>query len=149
MATIRKRGDRWQVQVRRTGQSHRTASFLQRKDALEWARQTEVQADRRELPTDPKSLESITLASLVERYRDEITTRKKGGDTEIIVLNAFLRHKLCTKVISSITSQDFALYRDERLKSVAPSTVKRQLAPIQNLFEIARREWHCPSGRTP
>lgn len=149
MATLRKRGDRWQVQVRRKGQAQKTASFALRKDALEWGRQTELQADRRELPPDAKCLESITLRQLVERYRDEITKKKRGGETETIVLNAFLRNKICTKVISDISSKDFAVYRDERLKTVTPSTVKRQLAPIQNLFEIAKKEWHLPIRTNP
>ena len=50
MATIRKRGSRFQVQVRRQGQPIQSRTFLQLKDAQAWARQMEVQADRHDLP---------------------------------------------------------------------------------------------------
>jgi hypothetical protein len=79
MASIRKWRDKWQVQVRRKGCPHLSKSFINRKDAIAWARQMEVQADRRALPPDPKQLERITLAELVIRYRDSITPRKGAG----------------------------------------------------------------------
>lgn len=37
------------------------------RDADAWARQTEVQADRRELPADPNQLRAITLGQLISR----------------------------------------------------------------------------------
>jgi hypothetical protein len=37
------------------------------RDADAWARQTEVQADRRELPADPNQLRAITLGQLITR----------------------------------------------------------------------------------
>ena len=49
MATIRKRG-KWQAQVRRSGHRGISRSFILRKDAVAWAREMEVQADRSGLP---------------------------------------------------------------------------------------------------
>jgi len=49
MATIRKRGNKYQVQVRWASPAL-SRSFLTRRDAELWARQTELQADRKELP---------------------------------------------------------------------------------------------------
>ena len=65
MATIRKRGNRWQVQVRRAGHPPTSSNFLSRKDAEAWARQTEVEVDRTALPHDPRHLERHTLGELV------------------------------------------------------------------------------------
>ncbi len=67
MASIRKRGDKWQVQVRRLGCPPVTRSFLLKADAETWARQTEVEADRRSLPADARVLDRTTLRELVER----------------------------------------------------------------------------------
>jgi hypothetical protein len=39
MANIRKHRDKWQVRIRRTGLRPLSKTFIQRKDALEWARQ--------------------------------------------------------------------------------------------------------------
>ncbi|MGE0677724.1 tyrosine-type recombinase/integrase [Pseudolabrys sp.] len=146
MATIRRRGQRWQVQVRRKGSPPLSKSFHQRRDAEAWARMMEVQADRRDLPPDLKVLDGLTLGSLVERYRDEITIHHRGSHTEKIVLNAFLRDQkaLCARPVGSLTAKDFAAYRDERLKTVSQATVRRQFVPLKHLFKVARRDWGLP-----
>src|SRR4029079_16289258 len=102
MATIRKRGARWQVQIRRVGVRPISRSFNVRKDGEAWARQMEVQVDRRDLPSDPKSLQRVTLGQVFERYRNTVSVRKRGYEVERVVLNAFLRHRICRKPLSEI-----------------------------------------------
>jgi hypothetical protein len=75
MATIRKRGAKWQVQIRRVGFRPLSRSFHIRKDAEVWARLMEVQAERSELPSDRKALKQLTLGELVARYRDTVSVR--------------------------------------------------------------------------
>jgi len=149
MATIRKRGDKWQVQIRRKGQGALSRSFHVLKDAQEWARHTERLADRGDLPADPAALRGVTLGQLVERYRDTVSARKRTHEIERIALNAFLRHPICRRPISDLTGKHFAAYRDERLNCVKPSSVKRELVPIRNLFEVARAEWDLPIRDNP
>ena len=107
MATIRRRGAKWQVQIRRVGIRSASRSFHVRKDAEAWARQMEVQADRRDLPDNSKALQRFTLGQLVERYRDTVSVKKRGHQVERIVLTAFLRHTLCRKRLSEIRPKDF------------------------------------------
>ena len=135
MATIRKRGTKWQVQIRRVGVGSVSRSFHVRKDAEAWARQTEVQADRCELPDDPRALQHVTFGQLVERYRDTVSIKKRGAEVERIVLAAFLRQPICRKRLSEIGPEDFASYRDERLQVIKPSTLKREFSPLHNMFE--------------
>ena len=97
MATIRQHRQKWQVQIRRAGVRPMSKSFTLRKDAFEWARHIERQADRHELPTDPKALQNITFGELVRRYRDTVRPRKKTARAETYVLNAFLSHKICPR----------------------------------------------------
>jgi len=137
MATIRRRGDKYEVQIRRIGQPHVSKTFHQRKDAQAWARTMEVQADRNELPADRKAL-TVTLGELVARYRDTVSIRKKTATAERLVLAAFGLHPICRKRISELRAADFATYRDERLKAIKPVSLKRELVPIRNLFVIAR-----------
>jgi hypothetical protein len=66
MATIRKRGDKWHVQVRRNGCPTSTRTFIQRTDAQRWANQTEIEADRRGLTNDRKVLEQLKVATGIE-----------------------------------------------------------------------------------
>ena len=149
MATIRKRGAKWQVQIRRTGFPSVSRSFYVRRDAKAWARQMEVRADRSDLPCNPKVLHRITLGQLVERYRDTVSVKKRGYEVERIVLTAFLRHPICRKPLSQLRTEDFAAYRDERLRTIKPTTLKRELSPLHNLFEVARDEWGVPLPENP
>lgn len=149
MATIRKHRDKFQVRIRRRDSSPVTRSFATYADAKEWATLQERKADRGELGPDRKELERVTLSKLVERYRDEIVPTKKGGEVEAIVLKAFLRHPICKKRLSDLSTADFATYRDERLKRVSAQTLKRQLAPLSNMFALASTEWGIPIRVNP
>jgi integrase len=149
MATIRRRRDKYEVQIRRSGLPHLSKSFHVLKDAQAWARHKEVQVDRRDMPVDPKALQQVTLGELVTRYRDTVSVHKRGYDVERIVLNVFLLHPICRRRLSEITAAHFARYRDERLKEVKPTTLKRQLGPIRNLFNVAREEWDLPIRDNP
>ena len=149
MATFRKRGDKWQVQVRRLGSRPLSKSFMILKDAEAWARQIEMQLDRNELPVDSRILAKVTLKELVERYRDTITPNKRSAENETISLNAFLRQPICLKRLSELRTADFAIYRDERLRINKPASVKRELDPIRHLFDVARAEWGLPLPENP
>lgn len=149
MASIRKHRGKWQVQIRRQGTTARTKSFVTKKDAEAWARHVEVQADRSELPRDPRLLERITLRELVIRYRDEITPQKRGHEIETMVLNAFLRHPICSRRLSDLSASDFASYRDRRLEQVQVASLRRELSRLRNMFEIARTEWYLPLKENP
>jgi integrase len=149
MATIRKHRNKWQVQVRRIGSRAQSKSFNALRDAHEWGRQMEIRADRKDLPENPDALKRVTLGQLVERYRDSVTVKKRSFDREVFVLNAFLAHAICTRHLSDLRTADFASYRDERLREVKPATVKRQLAAIHHLFEVARDGWGFPIRENP
>jgi integrase len=149
MATIRRRSGKYEVQIRRAGLRHVSRSFRALRDARAWARHIEVQADRDDLPADPKALRQVTLGELVVRYRDTVSIRKRGYEVERIVLNAFLLHPICRRRLSEITTAHFAQYRDQRLNEVKPATLKRQLGPIRNLFNVARDEWELPIRENP
>ena len=149
MATIRKRGDKYQVQVRHLGMRAVSKTFLQLKDAQTWARQTEVQADRRDLPANPSALRQVTLGQLVMRYRDTVSVKKRGYEVERIGLNAFLLHPICRKTLAELRPEHFADYRDERLREIKPASLKRRLGPIHNLFEVAKTEWGLPITENP
>lgn len=149
MASIHKHREKYQVRVRRKGLPTITKTFHRLTDAKEWATLQERQADRGELGPDRKELERITLSQLVTRYRSEIVPTKKGAEIETIILDAFLRHRICKKRLSDLTTADFASYRDERLKTITAKTLKRQLSPISNMFEVARIDWQIPLRQNP
>lgn len=149
MATIRKRTGKWQVQIRRAGTRHLSKSFLIRKDAETWARHMEAKADRDDLPIDVRQLRQVVLRDLVLRYQQEITPKKQGASVEHVVLDRFMRDPICALKLSELRTEDFARYRDQRLKSIKATTLKRQLNPVRHLFEVARNEWGLPIRENP
>jgi hypothetical protein len=130
--------------VRRKGSPSITRSFLNKADAQVWARQTELEVDRRGLPADRKALERLTVRDLLIRYRDEVIPRKLGHYNETITVNAFLRHKLARVALSDLTANHVGEYRDERLRSVKATTLNRQLDIFRHALEVARTEWNLP-----
>src|SRR6201987_5152349 len=74
-----RRGATWQVQVRRQGHATLSRTFRLKGDAEQWARQTEAEIDRGELPMDTRVLRSHTLAQLLERYSSTVVPRKRGA----------------------------------------------------------------------
>lgn len=124
-------------------------SFWRRTDAEAWVRQLEVHADRSDLPADYSALKRITLGDLIGRYRKEATIRKRGAAVEDSVLARMLLDPICKLSLSQLSPADFALYRDTRLRTVAHTTLKRQLNPVQHMFEIAKREWSIPIKENP
>lgn len=149
MATILKRKDKYQVQVRRKGMASVSRTFHRRNDAEEWARNMEVKADRGDLPTPVRVLAQYTVKDVLERYRDEITVKKRSADTETYILDAFMREPIAKLSLAQITPAHFSTYRDKRLKDVKAGTVNRELSIIKHAFDIAEREWDIPLRNNP
>lgn len=144
MATIRKHRDRYQVQIRRKGFAPVTKTFTLLSDAKEWARLQERQADRGDLGPDRKELDRLTLGDLIRRYLEEVVPTKRHRETDIVSLNLLLDDRIAKRKLSQLTPADFSRYRDERLKSVSPATLKRQFSPLRHMLGHARDEWDIP-----
>lgn len=155
MASIRKRDSKYHVQIRRQGLPSITRSFSKLADAKEWARAMETKADRGDLAPNRSELKTTTLADLIKRYRDEVLPNKKGGDFETIMLNAFLRHRICRKTLDCLSPADFAAWRDEKVSKsktdnpISPKSAKRILSPVQRLLQLAIDEWRIPLRENP
>jgi len=149
MATYRKRGDRWQVQVRRVGQPTLSRSFTTKADAQRWARHMEAELDATLLPVDYRKLEETTLKDILVRYREEIVPTKRGQDIETIIIDAFLRNPIAQLTLDRLTPQAFSSYRDARLETVRPATLLRELGIVQHAIDTATKEWGFPPIANP
>lgn len=147
MATIRKLRGRWQAQVRRRGMKPRAKSFDSKADAEKWARDLETQVDRFGVAPDTKILENTTLGALLERYQREITPSKRGAVQEGQRIDVLRRHDLSHRTLIGLSQQDVATFRDERLRSVAPSTAVREMAILSHVLEVAMRDWGMPLAK--
>jgi integrase len=137
MATFRKRGKTWRVEICKNGIRH-SATFDTKSQAKEWASITETQIIERK--TNPFSC-SKTLGDAFDRYANEVSPKKKGERWEKIRLNALKRYPLSETQLSDLASTHIALWRDQRLTEVSPSSVNRELNLISSVLNTARLEW--------
>lgn len=149
MASLRKRNDKWQAQVRRTGHTPISKTFINRADALRWIRQTEQELDRSALAYDPSTLQRTTVADLLRRYGSDVTPGKRGHASEAKRIEVFLRYDWANLTLARITPQAFTRYRDKRLREVEAGTVIRELGLLRTVFEVARQEWDIPLHANP
>lgn len=142
MAQITKRGDlQWRARVRVKGYPDQSRTFMYREDAEKWARATE-----RELETagfvDRREAEKTTLRTVLGRYLEEVTPRKKSKDFETIKIGLLLEDKALVDLkMSAITSSAVAAWRDRRAEKVGAASIIRELGILSAVLNHARREW--------
>ena len=147
MASIRKRGQRWQVQIRRKNQPPKAKSFLQLSDARKWATQMERLVDIGQLRTC--AFETATLSDLLEKYLNQVTCNKRGSDKETYLIRRLQSGPLGNLMIKGLSAQPFAGYRDHRLETVSAGTVRREFSVLHHAFAIAHNEWELALAENP
>ena len=70
MATFRKRNDKWQARVQRSGQTSLANSFNTQADAIKWARNVETQPDLRDTCTQANHATSVDHGGALHRGND-------------------------------------------------------------------------------
>lgn len=130
----------WRIQIEIRGE--RDANTLPTKrEAIEWAarRKTEMMAK-----VNGRLGEMRTLAESMERYKTTPAFEaKKGVAKEALRLKAFLKHPCFPHrvLMSDLTPEHIAAWRDARLKVVSAGAVVRDMSVLSGVFEIARKEW--------
>lgn len=136
MASIRKRGDKWIVQIFKHG-VRKAATFQTKGKAQAWATQTEAEIINGETFNHTDK----TLSEALLKYGEEVSAHKRGARWELIRINAWQNLPFAHYKLSDVTTPRLAEWRDERLKTVKTSTVNRELNLLASIFEQARREW--------
>lgn len=149
MATIRKRAGKYQVQIRRKNSATISKTCATRAEAETWARLMETKADSGDLPVSLKLLDDYTVGQLLMRYREEVTVKKLSANSEVYIIDAFLRTSIAKTLLSHVTTGHFTAYREIRLKSVKAGTVNREFQIIRHAFDIAQSEWNIPIKVNP
>jgi integrase len=137
MASIRKRGQRYEVRICRKDHPTKCKSFLTLKDAQLWAKRIEVAIERGEAVGTQRAV----LGELIERYRLTVTPSKKGSYAENLRLLKWAKHPFGDRDAHSIKPTEIAEWRDARLKLVANNTVRLELAALSVVFQEAKKEW--------
>lgn len=155
MATIEKRGPyQFRAKIRLKGISL-TETFEYREAAEAWAAEREA-----EIRQDPDMYRSEherrqhaktkTVHDVLEKYRDEVTPAKKGGDTEKTRINAMLKNQLSSLSLADLSPNavnDYITDRHSKQVNGRPlsgSTINRELNILSHALNIARKRWGWP-----
>ena len=146
MATIRKRGKSWQAQVRLANCPPKSKTFPTKEAAKQWARiiTHQLLSDAQTLPESRH-----TLASVLERYRDNVVSLKISKVVETGIINRFLTEEIAHTPLHQVDKIKVSAYRDERLKYVKPSTLVRELGLIRHCWDVATHEWGIAHDPNP
>lgn len=140
MATFRQRSGTWQARVRIKGYPTETKSFTTKAEAQKWAREMESSMDKgAHYPSN--QVTSITLHDVLQRYLEEVTPSKRSAVREAQGIRFMQRNRIASYGMHVLTPQVVAHYRDDRLKSVSPGTIIRELSILSSILTHARKEW--------
>lgn len=141
MATYKKRGTAWQAEVRRKGHKRVCATFDTKAQAEAWAAQVEAAMVTNKW-IDTRGWDDVTLTDALDRYRDEITAKKKSISGELARVRRWQRSDLAKRPIGRIRSHDLAKIRNARLaEGASQNTVRLELALLSHLYTVATKEW--------
>lgn len=149
MATIRKRGESWQVQIRRDGHPPISKTFRLRSDAAIWARETEGLIDRGQLSETDRTKSQITVGDALQRYAVEVSPTKRGERSELSRVRTIQAHSIASVQVAKLTTGIIADYRNERLRTIKADTIRRELGLLRHCLELGRREWGLPLVSNP
>lgn len=138
MATIRRRGNTFQVQIRRANHPPRSRTFSQYSEAKIWAREIEAKLDR--CATGSIEPSKATLGDILEKYVESVTPQKKGKVVEQRRIQRLLRDPIADVTLASLSSQVVATFRDRRRED-GIRACQYDLVLIRHALEIARFEW--------
>ena len=144
MANIRRRQGRWQAQVRRKGYSQVTKTFTSKEAAKRWIKAVETDMERGEF----KPRLDMTVGQLIKRYQTDIIQKQKAHQSALVRCRR-LRRMLGKINLSDLSPAHLASYRDERLKSIKPNTLKRELSILSSAINTAIIDWGIPIPSNP
>jgi integrase len=109
-------------------------TFSTKAEAMAWALQREAQGKDGVVP-------GRNVRSLLEKYSDEVSEGKAGKKWEQLRLALICRMAIADVELHLLKPADVAKWRDDRLKQVGASSVRREMNLIGHALSIAAKEW--------
>jgi integrase len=138
MGTITKRGDSYRAIIRRVGFPQQSKSFKTKLNAERWMRKVENEMDDGGFIAASKEL----TRTLFQKYLDEVVPHRKGSKADAIRVKRLLANaKFMRLPLSDLSRVDINRWRDDRLKEVSSSTVRREMGVISSIIGHCILEW--------
>ncbi|WP_025599557.1 site-specific integrase [Burkholderia sp. WSM2230] len=146
MPTISKRASQtgeisYQAKCRRKGFRTLSKTFSDKKDAIKWARGIERAWDTGERVAAPAPVDEATVADILRLYDTRCVPSHRGAADEHARIAFFLKQPFTRVRAAALTSEILADYRDQRLRTVKPGTVLRELNIIRAALNRACLEF--------
>ena len=136
MASFRKRGEKWEAFVSKSG-NRQSKTFPTKTAAQAWAAQVET-----EIATGKAgSIPNKTFADLLTRYAEEVSPTKRGERWERLRIGLTLRDVVAKAHLRDFDARDVAAWRDRRLTQVSAASVQREWNLLSNACSVAVKEW--------
>lgn len=134
MAHITRAAKGWRVQIQRHG-IRKSQTFRTKSAAEQWSQREEVAILDGAAARWPRK----TVAQALDRYAAEVTPRKQSARAEAIRLQAVQKRYpvLSAMMICEVTAADLAAWRDDRLRTVTPGSVQRDINVLRNVWTVA------------
>ncbi len=144
MATIRQRNKRWQVQVRKESKIV-SKTFSLKGDAIKWGKETELSIEQSTFMN--YGSHKTKLSELLDKYEKEVVPTLKSHKSDRSRIRA-IKPILGSLMLSELSSVVLAEYRNKRLESLSPQSVKHELSMINRTLLKATEEWgySLPNG---
>lgn len=148
MATLQKRSGSWRAIVRIAGSPSISRTFATKAAASAWAAAEEAALRSGKTGRIPDK----TFGDLIERYRDEVSIDKGGKRWERVRIDRLVNGRpddlppvppdpITLVPLRNLGSDDFAAWRDRRLRSVSAASVRREWTLLSHACTVAQREW--------
>ena len=139
MASIRKKRNKFAVRICKKGHPTIYKSFNLRSSAVRWAKSIETDMERN-IFEDYSNASTTTLKDILIRYRDEVTSKKKGQKSETYKINKLINHKISNINLLGLKSSHIASLKED-FKDKAPQTIKHYIQQVSVVWNFAKREW--------
>jgi len=91
----------------------------------------------------------MTVGELLRRYLVSVTPTKRSAESESWRVSKMLKATISELALAEVQPSHLAAYRDWRLETVKPGTVRRELSLLRTAIEVARREWGLEIPENP
>lgn len=135
MATIRKKGKRWEAAVARKG-IRKSSTFATKLEAQMWAADIE-----KKIIGGGYLINDHTVEDLLQRYLSVVSIKKRGADKEKIRIMRLCRDPVAQLKLSELQPSRMAEWRDRLLETVTEATVQRYWNLFSHAFNVAVNEW--------
>lgn len=144
MATLKQRDSGWwQAVIRRKGHAQASKTFEMYDDAVKWARDIENQMDKG-IFFNRGEAERTTVDELIGRFKNEFAPnhyRKREDEKEAWRYQcAHLSAALGEYSLAALDQKLVAKYREDRLKLVSESTVRKELFMLSKVLGFGETE---------